>query len=555
MKRLNWVLVAAALLSCCSPAEDAAAEAQAAAPEGPPALVVLCSIDQLPVRLLQATLPHMGEDGFARLIREGVNFDSCAFAHASTSTGPGHATLSTGATPAGHGIIGNDWWDPLAAGGVYCAAHEGAKALVPGGGAGRGPGQLLAPSLGDAMKEQLGPAAKVVSVSWKDRSAILMGGRSADLAVWTHPGTLQMVTNSFYAEEMPEWLVAFNDQELPDSWFGWQWERLGEDSAYAGLVDDRPYESARWGGRTLPKTINGSESTPGREFYLQFPYSPLGNKLILETALAAMNALELGRDDTPDLLCVGFSSNDFVGHYFGPGAVETRDVLLRTDQHIARLLEKLDETVGQGRYVFLLSSDHGVSTIPEAAHADGLDAERARISFGLRTAVSAALVEEFGQPEGVRAFPTVRAGNLYLNRAWLASVGVERADAARVAAAAATEVNGVALALTTEEVLGSPDTDDPIRRILLSTIHPDRSGDVMIVIERNWLDGSTPASHGTPYDYDRRVPYLAMGPGLRPGHVSQTPVTPGIGVVLAAHLLGIPPPAKAVDQLPASVLR
>ena len=170
-------------------------------------------------------------------------------------------------------------------------------------------------------------------------------------------------------------------------------------------------------------------------------------------------------------------------------------------------------------------------------------------------AVAAALIEEFGQPEGVRALPTLRSGNLYLNRTWLETVGVERQEAARVAAAAATEVNGVALALTTEEVLGSPDTDDPIRRILLSTIHPDRSGDVMIVIERNWLDGTTPASHGTPYDYDRRVPYLAMGPGLRPGHVSQTPVTPGIGVVLAAHLLGIPPPAKAVDQLPAGVLR
>ena len=130
--------------------------------------------------------------------------------------------------------------------------------------------------------------------------------------------------------------------------------------------------------------VDGGESAPGPSFYTQLGYSPLGNELILETALAAIEAMELGRDDIADLLCVGFSSNDLIGHNFGPGGVETRDVLLRTDQQIARLLETLDETVGRGRYVFLLSSDHGVSTIPEVARAEGLDAERASISLGIR---------------------------------------------------------------------------------------------------------------------------------------------------------------------------
>jgi predicted AlkP superfamily pyrophosphatase or phosphodiesterase len=520
-----------------------------------PPLVVLCSVDQLATRLLREALPHMGRDGFRRLLREGVGFERCAFAHACTVTGPGHATLSTGAFPSDHGIISNEWWDPVAGLRVYCCAQKDAEPLVPGAGRGFGPENLLAPTLGDAMVGAFGTDVKIASVSWKDRSAILMGGRSADLAIWTHARTGQMITNRVYADEVPDWLAAFNARKLPDSWFGWRWERIGDDSAYAGLVDDRPYESRHGDGkRTLPQVFDGGETEPGPRFYASIGDSPLGNELILETVLAALDGMELGRDLTPDLLCVGFSANDLVGHSFGPGSVEVRDLLLRTDLQLARLLGALDDTVGKGRYVFLLSADHGVSPIPEAAREVGVAAGRASITRAVRGAVEQALIDAFGRPKESRArYATVISNYVYLSRPVLEREGLELDWAARIAAAAAAEVEGVALALTTQQLLADPDTVDPIRRAMLRAIHPERSGDVMIVIERNWIDGFTPASHGTPYDYDREVPFLAMGPGLRPGAISDAEVTPGIGVVLAARLLGIRPPSKAVDTLPDDV--
>ncbi|HLQ36242.1 MAG TPA: alkaline phosphatase family protein, partial [Planctomycetota bacterium] len=140
----------------------------------PPRLVVLCAVDQLATWVLDAALPHCGPDGFQRLIRDGVQFPHCAYLHGCTETGPGHATLGTGAPASVHGIVKNQWWDPGTRHFVYCADDKSAEALedLPEG-KGKGPGLLLVPTLGDLMKQQFGAAAKVVSVSWKDRAAIL----------------------------------------------------------------------------------------------------------------------------------------------------------------------------------------------------------------------------------------------------------------------------------------------------------------------------------------------------------------------------------------------
>lgn len=520
-----------------------------------PRLVVLVSVDQLASRVLDAALPHMSDDGFRRLIREGVSFPDCAYAHACSSTGPGHATLSTGASAAGHGIIGNEWRDPETGRGVYCAGQPGAQSLLPDG-AGRdlGPDLLLAPTLGEGMKLHFGSEAKIVSVAWKDRSAILMGGPAADLAVWADTRDAQMITNRRYAVRMPDWLVAFNERGLPVSWFGWTWDLVADEAAYADLVDDRAYEGRHADGtRTLPQVLDGREPAPGPRYYSRFSYSPLSNELILETALAALEAMDLGGDSIPDLLCVGFSANDYIGHVFGPDGVETRDVLLRTDLQLARLLGELDDVVGPGQYLVLLSSDHGVGAIPEAAREAGLDAGRALFSRLASVAAEQALNDAFGPPE-LGSYILV-PGTLYFDGAALQARGIDRLEAGKIAAAAIAKLDSIEYAVSTRELLAEGEPTDPLRATLRAAVHPDRSGDVLLVPRRNWIDPVSRASHGTAWDYDREVPFLAMGGGLRAGVECHQSVTPGIGVVLAARALDIPAPSGAVDEMPDGLWR
>ncbi|MBL8730245.1 MAG: alkaline phosphatase family protein [Planctomycetes bacterium] len=545
-----------------------AAFAPAQAPTAPaperPRLVVLCSVDQLACWVFEQARPHFAADGgFRRLLDQGTWFTQCAYEHACTETGPGHATIGTGAPASGHGIVRNEWWSPEARAKVYCVA-EAVEALPDlREGRNRGPGRMLLPTLGDSLKAHVA-GSKVASVSWKDRAAILMAGRSADAVVWFEPSTGNLVTNTTWTATTPAWLTEFNGKRAIDGYHGYVWDRFGPADAYAGLVDDRPYELPHQNGsnqRTLPQPLTGGKPDPDVGFYAEVYGSPVGNTLIRLAAEAALQGMELGQDPVPDLLCVSFSSTDVVGHYFGPDSVEARDTLLRLDRELATLLSFLDRTVGAGRYAFFLTADHGVGPTPEWARAHGVDAGRGALLKNARAAAEKALTNAYGAPpSGSRWFAHVGECTFFFDQDVLQAARGERdaatmsREAARIAAAAAASTAGIHAAYATEDLLAGDASGDPLRRALVRALCPGRAGEVQLVLRPYWLDGMTPASHGTPYPYDREVPALALGPGVPAGVHLAAPITPGFGVVLFAAMLGIPRPAGAVDDLPAGLL-
>lgn len=545
-------------------AERPRAQAPAPAPAESPRLVVLCSVDQLASWVLASVLPFCKEDGgFRRLLRDGTLFAGCAYQHGCTETGPGHATIGTGAPANGHGIVKNQWFDVGSGKKVYCVDDD-VRALpdLPEG-KDRGPGRLLVPTFGDALKAHV-PGARVGSVAWKDRSAILMAGRSADAVVWMEYSTGRLVTNTAWVQTTPDWLRQFNDTRPVDAFFGWKWERSGPPDAYVGLIDDRPFEAPHANGskqHTLPQPLTGGLDAPAKEFYAQVYASPIGNEIVLLAAQALVRGTGLGSDATPDLLCVGFSSTDVIGHQFGPDSVEARDGLLRLDEQLARLLRFLDEQVGRGRYLFVLTSDHGVGPTPEAARAQGVHAGRGPILTRARAAAEKALAQRFGARTGKTGYIRQASENAFFfdatalqeQRGERSAAAMQR-EACEVAAAAALQAPGVFATFVTADLLRAGTSADPLTRAMHFAIHPDRAGDVQLVLEPYWLDGMTTASHGSPHAYDREVPLVAMGPGIRMGQRIETPVSPGIGVVLASRVLGLPKPIAAVDELPAGVL-
>lgn len=531
-----------------------------AAPPGPVRLVVLCSVDQLARWVFDAAAPHLAADGgFARLRAHGAEFTDCAYWHACTETGPGHATISTGAPASVHGIVRNSWWSPAENRAHYCVEQN--QAPVPGlpEGKDRGPGRLLVPTLSDALRAQ-SPGSRIASVSWKDRTAILLGGRAADCVAWFEASTGNLVTNTAWGPAAPPWLEAFHRERAIDARFGWSWDRFAPEAAYAGLVDDRPYEVPHLNGsntRTLPQPVTGGKPRPERAYYLQVQASPLGNEMVRLAAEAAVRGMALGADEVPDLLCVGFSANDYVGHQFGPESVEARDTLLRLDRQLGEFLAFLDAQVGAGRYAIFVTADHGVGPTPEWARAQGLPAGRGLLQTRARAAAEKALTDTFGPaPAGTRYVAHAGEYSLHLDRSALAAVRGDRGEpemlreACRAAAAAAAKVPGLHAAWPSDEVT-DPAAVDPIRRALAHALCAGRAGDVQLVVQPYWLDGATPASHGSPHPYDREVVAFAVGPGAPAGAQFAEPITPGFGVVWFAQLLGVARPAAAVDALPA----
>lgn len=551
---------AALSAAACLAGAVAAQDPDVSADVDVPRLCVLVSVDQLAQWVFDAARPHLPADGgFARLLAEGAVFADCRYAHACTETGPGHATIGTGVPARVHGIVRNQWWVREKAAKTYCVDEPMAPLPAWPEGKNRGAGLQRAPTLAAAL-EARDPRSVTVSVAWKDRSAILMAGAKADLAVWCEAATGRFVTNTAWTATPPAWLVAFNDGKPVDRWFGAEWARSGPPAAYALLVDDRPYETPHGNGRkerTLPQRLDGGLPQPGPAYYAQVYASPFGNTAVRLCAEAALRGMQLGEDAVTDLLCVGFSSTDVMGHAYGADSVEARDGLLRLDRDLALLLDALDREVGAGRFELFLTADHGVSPTPEWVRAQGVDAGRRAIQTFLGAAGEKAVANALGAPPAGRKFLAhVGEWSMFLDDATLdaargaRSLAEARTLAARALAAFAPKVPGIAAAYATEDLLTLGPGDDPIAQALVEALHEGRAGEVQLVVKPHWIDGATPATHGTPHPYDRAVVGIAVGRGVPRGAVVAQPITPGFGAMWFAARLGLPRPAGAADVLP-----
>ncbi len=517
-----------------------------------PRLAVVVSVDQMRGDYLKRFGPYFGADGFNRLVREGADFQNCHYNHAFTITAPGHATILSGVNPSAHGIIGNDWRDPASFVGVNAVqdvdsplvgvAPRGPNAAQTG----RSPRNFLGTTVGDRLKERYGAAAKVFGVADKDRSAILMAGAKADGAYWSVDG--KFVTSTYYHRELPAWVQEFNAANPPEGYFGRVWERLREVEIYDTVQgpDDATGEYSGQGlTRTFPKRIDGGKPEPSNGFLWTLELSPWGNELVAGLAMRLIESEGLGIDDTPDLLCVGFSQTDRIGHSYGPDSHEVMDSFLRLDQVLAEFLRYLDQRVGRDHYVLVLTADHGVGPIPEQTiEKRGADAAGRISGSKLEAHVSGALAAAFGPaPEG--QYWALRDGSGYrLNSTVVKHAGADPAKVRAVLRDALATFPGIADVWTRDQLLGEGALGGYGERMRLS-YNATRSPDVVFLIQPFWLAGTTTANHGTPYDYDSHVPQVWVGGGFQAGARAERVAVEDLAPTLAG-LLGVelPPEAK-----------
>ncbi len=528
------------------------APAQRQSQEDRPRLIVLVVIDQFREEYVLRLEPFFNDRGFRRLLTQGAVFSNCRYEHVPTVTAPGHATIATGTIPAIHGIINNEWYD-RETGQVVTSVSDPSRHVV-GASSGRAssPHRLLGTTLADELRLSTNFRSKVIALSYKDRSAILLGGKLANLALWFDEASGSFITSDYYANALPDWVARFNAARPADRYFGARWEKAFPEAAYAlAAPDDRPEETPLpGGGRTFPHHITGGLAQPGPAFYTAFTFTPFANEVLLELAKRAIEGEQLGRDEFPDLLAISFSTNDLVGHYFGPDSQEVVDLTLRTDRVLASLLSYLDARPGSD-YVLALTADHGVAPIPEYATRLKLGGRRIPPT-AIRQAIEEALSARFGEGPWIesKALPLLSSGFVYLDRETIARKHLDPAEVERVAAEAALKIPGIARAYTRTHFLLGHLHGEAIGRRVAAGFHPTRSPDVMLVPEPFAFisGGRTGTTHGSPYTYDAHVPLILFGRRIAPGTHRHACTPADLAPTLAA-LLRIEFPAGATGRI------
>jgi predicted AlkP superfamily pyrophosphatase or phosphodiesterase len=477
-------------------------------------LVLLVAIDQCRYDYLTRFRSEFS-GGLARLLTSGAVYSNAFLDHYPTVTAIGHSTMLSGATPAISGIVGNDWYDRALGRNVTSVSDPGTT-LVGGTGEGSSPRRLLVSTVGDEMKSASRAAdgspnrPKVFGLSLKDRSAILPVGHMADGAYWLDTSSGAFVTSTFYRSELPTWVAAFNAKKLFDSYAGKSWAFLDATSGP---------------GHALPPA-------PGPPLYGAVYGSPYGNEILAALAETAIESEKLGQRGVTDLLSVSFSSNDAVGHTYGPDSPEVRDITVRTDRLLQALLARVDALVGLDHTLVILTSDHGVAPLPEVQQARRLPGGRAK-GEELFTPIEDALKARYGDGKWILS----TAGTApYLNHALIAEKKLDPADVRRVAAVAAQSAPHVVRVYTREQLLSGESAPDTIGRRILRSYNLTRSGDLEIVLEPYWMRAANGTTHGTPYSYDAHIPLVFMGPGIRPGRYDATVALNDLAATVATML-------------------
>lgn len=544
MSQISRIAFAAALVICW------AAQTEAAKPK----LVVVVSVDQLAQEYLSRFAANFAADGFFRTVeREGALFSNCHHRHAFTYTGPGHSVMLTGAYPRQTGIIGNGWYDAALGRDRYCVECDDVKMVgLPEGSqeTAMSPSSLLAETLGDVMKRTSEGQAKVIGLSLKDRAGILMAGRKADAAYWF--ADRRWVTSTWYMTQLPGYLRACNESRPVDGYAGQTWNLLLPPSAYhIYRPDDYPHENDSFGlGRAFPHKL---ASASDASFDKQFPCTPFGNDATLHAAELVIEQEKLGQDGVTDLLCLGFSSNDYLGHQYGPYSLEVEDAAYRLDRQLAALVKFLDEHVGRGQWTMAVSADHGVAPIPEFVSELGI--KGVRNSLGdlseLTAQIEARIRESIGPPpEGQKYVSMVEDSQVYLTRDRKILPEKHLSTARDAARTVLLEQESIFAAVSADELnvqQVSRPVRDPLQAQLFKTFHPQRSGDVLFVLRPYDMQSRSATTHGSPWDYDTHVPLLWLGVGIGSGS-STAPASPAQIAPTLAKLLGIEPPKDCVEE-------
>ncbi len=516
-----------------------------------PKLVVGIVVDQMRYDYLTRFWNHYEEGGFKRFVNEGFNCKNNHFNYAPTSTGPGHASVYTGTTPARHGVIGNNWYDKVNEEDVYCASDNSFESVGTTTDAGKmSPHRMIVTTITDELRLHTQMRGKTIAIALKDRGAVLPGGHTANAAYWFHGANVgHWVSSSYYMKELPKWVTDFNtSNKIKD--YKKSWTTLKDINTYleSGL-DNNKYEGLFETeiAPTFPhNTANMLNKNADFEIIKATPY---GNSITTDFAIEAIEKELLGADMITDFLAISFSSTDYVGHKYGVNSKEVQDTYLRLDKDLERLFKELDKRVGEGEYTVFLTADHGAVDVP--AYLKDNKIPGGYIDF---TAIEAKFSEflkyTFGTTDIIKNFSNYQ---YFLDHKIIKNLDMDLEEAQEIMAKELLTYEGIDQVFTGHQMWKNHYTSG-IPYILQNGYNQKRSGDILVVLNPGVISYSkTGSTHGSPQVYDTHVPLLFYGKGIKNGSTVERTEIPDIAPTISA-LLGIAFPSGTTGKPIAQVL-
>jgi hypothetical protein len=507
-----------------------------------PKLVLGIMVDQMRYDYLYRYAEKYGDGGFKRLMSQGFNCKNNHYHYAITTTGPGHAAVYSGSVPAINGIIGNEWYDPLANRTVYVAEDTTVRAVGTEAAAVEGkrsPVNMHTTTITDQLKLATSFRSKVIGLAAKDRGGIFPAGHAADAAYWFDAKSGNWITSTYYMKDLPQWMKDFNAQNLPEKYKAQKWETLLPIEQYTESEEDKQeYEVTLVGEKepVFPHTITNNTAILS---------SPFGNTMTKEVALATLKNENMGQGKETDFLCLSFSSPDYVGHATGTHSIEIEDTYLRLDRDIEEILNHLDATLGKNNYLVFLTADHGVADIPGFLKKHDIPAGMAEGAKEFNY-LNGQIAEKFGEGKWIKATDNAQ---LYLDHDLMAKKNVSFNQIYDLVKDKLLSLGSSVYQVVNLHDFSTATIPAYYKGFIENVYNPKRSGDILIILEPAWFYGLVKkgTTHGTMWQYDRHVPLLWYGWKIPQGETVEQTYISDISATLAA-LLNILEPNGCVGK-------
>jgi len=526
-RRAAAVAAIAGLVPLAALTPSSAADPALHPPRGPgaaprPTLVVLVTIDQFRADYLDRFAAGL-EGGLARLVRGGARFTNAHQDHAIPETAPGHATLLSGRFPRSTRIILN---------GVGVDDPE--APLLDGSAVGASPRRFKGTALFDWMRAR-DSRSHALSVSGKDRGAILPLGRAKEEAYW-YGFRGRFTTSRYYRDKLPEWVQQFNARDLARRRAGQSWAPLLDEQAYP----ESDTESIEGGGHDVRFPHVAPADSDRAAAYAQ--RTPWSDEIVLALALEGLQARKLGTGPQADLLSVSLSATDAIGHVYGPDSREMHDQVLRLDRALGVFLDSLYKLRDSTRIAVVLAADHGAAPIPEISmrqvRPEPMRVETEMLLATVRQGLRAARVDTTAID--------LALGLVIVDREALARGHIDADSMLEAFAKHARASRGVQRVDRLRDLRAANLERDPVARRWAHLLPEDVPVDWVVTLAPYniwWSDNV--ASHHTPHDYDTHIPLIFYGPSFAPGayadFVRSVDIAPTLAQVLELR------PAEKLD--------
>jgi arylsulfatase A-like enzyme/uncharacterized protein YuzE len=512
MKRIILALLA---LSACNtkPKQEEITSTDA------PKLVVGVVVDQMRYDYLTKYVNHYSENGFKRLVREGYNLENAHYNFIPTKTAVGHASIFTGATPADHGIIANDWYDRFESKSVYCVDDFNFETIGASSGGQKSPKRMQTTTLSDQLNLDQNFRGKVIGIAIKDRSSILPAGHTANAAYWFVGKDLgHFISSSYYMAELPNWVTEFNAENRSSVYLNAGWDTYSPIETYIeSTLDNNSYEGA-FNGKdkaVFPYDLKNLKEFNGNLDLIK--ETPFGNSITTDFALAAITQEKLGKGDFTDFLSISYSSTDYVGHRFGVDSKEVQDTYVRMDREIEKLLNHLDQEVGKGKYTLFLTADHAAVRVPNYLKDNNIPAGYVSNS-NLKTFIDDLIQSKYNLSGLVE---NISNEQIFLNRKLILAKALDLGEVADFVAQELVNFPTVYKAISGNNLQKSYIGDGILGR-LQRGYNQKYSGDILYINMPSFISyGPTGSTHGSGYNYDTHIPMVFFGNGIKSGGSSK----------------------------------